>query len=187
MECAASRHVTLCDADSRGFIVVAFCSAILHHWMCKIPTEVATLTEINFNSLKTIMSMDHLRSKTPDMVHKEIAVHFLAYNLIRTLIAEACRNTERLPIQVSFKGVIQLFNSFVSLLSFSADCNKAHAILLHAIIKNKVGNRPGRIEPRAVKKRPKAFRRLNKSRELEKAEITKRMKKNSNKKCSSAP
>ncbi|QGN98571.1 hypothetical protein Psal006b_01564 [Piscirickettsia salmonis] len=44
MECAASRHVTLCDADSRGFIVVAFCSAILHHWMCKIPTEVATLT-----------------------------------------------------------------------------------------------------------------------------------------------
>ncbi|APS84030.1 hypothetical protein AVM71_13480 [Piscirickettsia salmonis] len=138
--------------------------------------------EINFNSLKTIMSMDHLRSKTPDMVHKEIAVHFLAYNLIRTLIAEACRNTERLPIQVSFKGVIQLFNSFVSLLSFSADCNKAHAILLHAIIKNKVGNRPGRIEPRAVKKRPKAFRRLNKSRELEKAEITKRMKKNSNKK-----
>ncbi|QGP61713.1 hypothetical protein PsalBI1_04355 (plasmid) [Piscirickettsia salmonis] len=51
MECADSRHVTLCDADSRGFIVVAFCSAILHHWMCKIPTEVATLTKsirINF-------------------------------------------------------------------------------------------------------------------------------------------
>ncbi|QHS25280.1 hypothetical protein GW537_04155 [Piscirickettsia salmonis] len=47
MECAASRHVTLCDADSRGFIVVAFCSAILHHWMCKIPTEVATLTRID--------------------------------------------------------------------------------------------------------------------------------------------
>ncbi|ERL60366.1 hypothetical protein K661_03313 [Piscirickettsia salmonis LF-89 = ATCC VR-1361] len=44
MECADSRHVTLCDEDSRGFIVVAFCSAILHHWMCKIPTEVATLT-----------------------------------------------------------------------------------------------------------------------------------------------
>ncbi|ERL60701.1 hypothetical protein [Piscirickettsia salmonis] len=33
-----------CDEGSRGFIVVAFCSAILHHWMCKIPTEVATLT-----------------------------------------------------------------------------------------------------------------------------------------------
>ncbi|ALB24487.1 transposase (plasmid) [Piscirickettsia salmonis] len=46
MECADSRHATLCDADSRGFIVVAFCSAILHHWMCKIPTEVATLTSI---------------------------------------------------------------------------------------------------------------------------------------------
>ncbi|QGP54903.1 putative transposase OrfB [Piscirickettsia salmonis] len=45
VECADSRHATLCDADSRGFIVVAFCSAILHHWMCKIPTEVATLTK----------------------------------------------------------------------------------------------------------------------------------------------
>ncbi|QGO67260.1 Transposase, IS30 family [Piscirickettsia salmonis] len=50
MECAASRHVTLCDADSRGFIVVAFCSAILHHWMCKIPTEVATLTARPYRS-----------------------------------------------------------------------------------------------------------------------------------------
>ncbi|APS43647.1 hypothetical protein AVI51_12290 [Piscirickettsia salmonis] len=48
MECADSRHATLCDADSRGFIVVAFCSAILHHWMCKIPTEVATLTMEEF-------------------------------------------------------------------------------------------------------------------------------------------
>ncbi|ALA25053.1 hypothetical protein Psal071_01665 [Piscirickettsia salmonis] len=46
VECADSRHATLCDADSRGFIVVAFCSAILHHWMCKIPTEVATLTHV---------------------------------------------------------------------------------------------------------------------------------------------
>ncbi|QGP57271.1 hypothetical protein PsalMR5_04731 (plasmid) [Piscirickettsia salmonis] len=50
VECADSRHATLCDADSRGFIVVAFCSAILHHWMCKIPTEVATLT-MGVNSL----------------------------------------------------------------------------------------------------------------------------------------
>ncbi|WGZ73426.1 hypothetical protein E3220_17790 (plasmid) [Piscirickettsia salmonis] len=51
MECADSRHATLCDADSRGFIVVAFCSAILHHWMCKIPTEVATLTPCYPDSL----------------------------------------------------------------------------------------------------------------------------------------
>ncbi|QGP61547.1 hypothetical protein PsalMR5_04324 (plasmid) [Piscirickettsia salmonis] len=49
VECADSRHATLCDADSRGFIVVAFCSAILHHWMCKIPTEVATLTHEGVN------------------------------------------------------------------------------------------------------------------------------------------
>uniref|UniRef100_UPI002E75BDD4 hypothetical protein n=1 Tax=Piscirickettsia salmonis TaxID=1238 RepID=UPI002E75BDD4 len=49
---ADSRHATLCDADSRGFIVVAFCSAILHHWMCKIPTEVATLTVLRHESYR---------------------------------------------------------------------------------------------------------------------------------------
>ncbi|QIX57305.1 DDE-type integrase/transposase/recombinase (plasmid) [Piscirickettsia salmonis] len=57
MECADSRHATLCDADSRGFIVVAFCSAILHHWMCKIPTEVATLTRVKY--LNNCIENDH--------------------------------------------------------------------------------------------------------------------------------
>ncbi|WGZ71035.1 hypothetical protein E3220_04845 [Piscirickettsia salmonis EM-90] len=57
MECADSRHATLCDADSRGFIVVAFCSAILHHWMCKIPTEVATLTFFFFLLLSLAYSL----------------------------------------------------------------------------------------------------------------------------------
>ncbi|QGP48643.1 hypothetical protein PsalN5692_00042 [Piscirickettsia salmonis] len=55
VECADSRHATLCDADSRGFIVVAFCSAILHHWMCKIPTEVATLTILVFYSVLFVL------------------------------------------------------------------------------------------------------------------------------------
>ncbi|QHS34365.1 hypothetical protein GW535_17550 (plasmid) [Piscirickettsia salmonis] len=60
MECADSRHATLCDADSRGFIVVAFCSAILHHWMCKIPTEVATLTSLS-TARPTIDIMEAMR------------------------------------------------------------------------------------------------------------------------------
>ncbi|WGZ70226.1 hypothetical protein E3220_00045 [Piscirickettsia salmonis EM-90] len=62
MECADSRHATLCDADSRGFIVVAFCSAILHHWMCKIPTEVATLTKVNYVILKNRISVPKISS-----------------------------------------------------------------------------------------------------------------------------
>ncbi|QGP49590.1 hypothetical protein PsalN5692_01039 [Piscirickettsia salmonis] len=66
VECADSRHATLCDADSRGFIVVAFCSAILHHWMCKIPTEVATLTILGFcrlERLKLKKSLNHFAIK----------------------------------------------------------------------------------------------------------------------------
>ncbi|QGO36728.1 hypothetical protein Psal071_00415 [Piscirickettsia salmonis] len=63
VECADSRHATLCDADSRGFIVVAFCSAILHHWMCKIPTEVATLTSHALETLPNCLA----NSKTPSL------------------------------------------------------------------------------------------------------------------------
>ncbi|PEQ17762.1 hypothetical protein [Piscirickettsia salmonis] len=64
MECADSRHATLCDADSRGFIVVAFCSAILHHWMCKIPTEVATLTKfLKFFHITDFMVIARLVAK----------------------------------------------------------------------------------------------------------------------------
>ncbi|WP_075273309.1 hypothetical protein [Piscirickettsia salmonis] len=67
MECADSRHVTLCDADSRGFIVVAFCSAILHHWMCKIPTEVATLT---YNVMqKNLELASHMNNQYAEQTH----------------------------------------------------------------------------------------------------------------------
>ncbi|WP_155274410.1 hypothetical protein [Piscirickettsia salmonis] len=68
MECADSRHATLCDADSRGFIVVAFCSAILHHWMCKIPTEVATLTDITVVRYKN--DLFHLSADKPSLPSK---------------------------------------------------------------------------------------------------------------------
>ncbi|QGP56932.1 Transposase IS66 family protein (plasmid) [Piscirickettsia salmonis] len=74
MECADSRHVTLCDADSRGFIVVAFCSAILHHWMCKIPTEVATLT--------------HFKKDLIMMVIRWYVAYNLSYRDIEELMAE---------------------------------------------------------------------------------------------------
>ena len=70
------------------------------------------LVEVDFLFIKTIMQMDFLRCKTPEMVRKEIGIHFLAYNLIRTVIAQSACKAGISPREISFKGTIQLLNSF---------------------------------------------------------------------------
>ena len=77
--------------------------------------------------------MDVLRCKTPEMIRKEIGVHLLAYNLIRTVIAQSASLFGILPRKISFKGTVQTV---------------------------RVENQSGRSEPRAVKRRPKAHPRL---------------------------
>lgn len=133
--------------------------------------------EINLKSIKDIMGMDMLSCKTPDMVIKEIGTHFLAYNFIRILMAEACAKHNALPWKISFKGTVQLLNEFMPyFLNSSKNQNDImYAGLLELIIKNKVGNRPGRIEPRAVKQRPKPFPRLKRPRIIEQKRLMKKI------------
>lgn len=71
------------------------------------------LCEINLRSIKTIMEMDMLSCKTPGMVRKEIAIHFLAYNIIRIIMAEVCIRYSGIPNQISFKGTVQTVNQFI--------------------------------------------------------------------------
>lgn len=115
--------------------------------------------ETNLDYIKTVMEMNHLTSKTPEMVKKEISVHFLAYNLIRNLMAKAAMTHQLKATQISFKGTVQLLNQFTPLIRYS---DYQHSIfltetLLLYISKNRIANRPGRSEPRAVKRRPKTF------------------------------
>src|SRR5581483_6158953 len=115
--------------------------------------------------------------KTPDMVKKEIGIHFLAYNFIRIIMAEACALYKAIPLKISFKGTVQLLNDFMPhFLNSSAQKNKMmYAEMLMLIVKNKVGNRPGRFEPRAIKQRPKPFPTLNRPRIVEKEKIMRKM------------
>ena len=135
--------------------------------------------EINLKSIKAIMNMDMLSCKTPEMVKKEIGVHFLAYNFIRIIMAEACIKHNSLPWKISFKGTIQLLNEFMpQFLSSSIAKNKMmYSELLKLIIKNKVGNRPGRIEPRVIKQRPKPFPTLKGPRKSEKMKLMRKVQK----------
>lgn len=135
--------------------------------------------EINLKSIKAIMNMDFLSCKTPEMVRKEIGIHFLAYNFIRIIIAMACEKHNELPWKISFKGAVQLINSFIPhFISSNEEKNKMlYTEMLKLIIKNKIGNRPGRVEPRAVKRRPKAFPSLSKPRVVEKMRLMKKIEK----------
>ena len=135
--------------------------------------------EINLKSIKTIMNMDFLTCKTPEMVRKEMGIHFLAYNFIRIIIAEACKKHNALPWRISFKGSVQLIHSFMPhFVNSSEQKNKVlYTELLRLIIQNKIGNRPGRIEPRVVKLRPKSYPFMSKPRIVARVRLMKKIEK----------
>ena len=104
------------------------------------------------------MQMRELRCKTPEMVRKEIWAHVLAYNLIRTVMAQAAATHDLLPRSISFKGALQTLEAFQPLLELQADRGGAHRLglyqdLLRAIATHRVGDRPDRFEPRLKKRR----------------------------------
>ena len=114
--------------------------------------------------------MDILRCKTPEMVRKEIWTHLLAYNLLRTVMAVAASESGLEPRQVSFKGAKQVLTAFAPKIEAARPKRRAVLIdtMLRAMAYHRVGNRPGRWEPRARKRRPKPMARLTQPRALAK-------------------
>jgi hypothetical protein len=111
--------------------------------------------ETNLGQVKTILGMNILSCKTPAMVVKEIWVHILGYNLIRLLMAQSAARTGLRPADLSFKHCLQLWLNYLQQTA-TLDEEKI-ALLLTLMAEQRVGNRPGRIEPRALKRRPKAY------------------------------
>ena len=123
--------------------------------------------ELDIRSIKQTLRMDVLRCKTPAMVRKEIWGHFLVYNLIRGVMAEAASAHGLLPRELSLQGARQTVAGFRAELS-QADGELAvvlRAVALRAIASHRVGDRPDRVEPRVVKRRPKAYPRMHESRQ----------------------
>jgi hypothetical protein len=123
--------------------------------------------ELDIRSIKSTMKMDVLRCKTPEMVRKEIWAHLLAYNLLRTVIAVAASENKVEPRKISFKGAKQTLSAFASKLEAAALQERAGLVeaMIKAVGYHRVGNRPGRWEPRARKRRPKPTKRLNQPRQ----------------------
>ena len=113
--------------------------------------------ELDLRILKTVLGMDVLRSKTPEMVRKELWMYMVVYNLIRTVMAQAAARAGLLPRTLSFTGALQAVNLVgLALLCAAAKAREPLlASLYSAIVTYRVGQRPNRVEPRAVKRRPK--------------------------------
>jgi len=122
--------------------------------------------ELDLRSIKTTLQMEHLRCKTPDLVRREVATYLIAYNLIRATMAEAARLHDLRPRDISFKGAVQTLNSYRDRGLLEAPSVELLAALLTAIAAHRVGNRPDRVEPRLVKRRPKQYKHLREPRRV---------------------
>jgi hypothetical protein len=124
--------------------------------------------ELFFRDIKITLGMDILRCRTPDMVRKEIALHAIAYNLVRGLMQEAAALYEVDITRLSFKGSVD------TLRQWSETFNAAHSKpreqrrlfnhLLQIIAEDIVPYRPERSEPRVRKRRPKNYRLMTRPR-----------------------
>lgn len=127
--------------------------------------------------------MECLRGKTPELVRKEIWTHALAYNLIRAVMAQAASQHELLPRTISFKGTLQTLEAFQPVIAFqgtrsSSSLPLIYKQLLEAIVNHRVADRPGRFEPRRIKRRHKHYVPLSMPRAEAKRQILKGLTKN---------
>ena len=115
--------------------------------------------ELDIRSIKTQMGMEMLRCKSPDMVEKEIAIHFLAYNLIRINMARAAKEFGEIPRLLSFKSAVQLLiQASAQLTLLPAMMLKSFSqALLKAMASTPIAKQKRKNQPRAIKRRPKPY------------------------------
>ena len=129
--------------------------------------------EVNLRHLKTTLTMEMIAAKTPEMVRKDLWVHLLAYNLLRSLMWQAAKHTTVEAARLSLQGTRQQFNHFRPELvnAKAAERQQLYHTLLNIVGTLIVPLRPHRCEPRVVKRRPKPFPRMQQPRSVLKAKL----------------
>lgn len=121
--------------------------------------------ELDIFSIKQMLNLDHLRCKSPDMIRRELWTTLLAYNMVRLVCAQAAFVHDKLARQMSFTIAC---NTLLSQWLMPPDKSIRHLLGKHNLFQiacNEVGNRPGRIEPRVVKRRLKKYTLMTKPRD----------------------
>lgn len=126
--------------------------------------------ELDLRNIKSTLGMERLSCQTPAMARKEMWVYLLAYNLIRLMMAQAALHTGSRPRQLSFKHSLQLYLAW-AYHGHGGTCDPMQEGLWVLIAQQRVGNRPGRLEPRAIKQRPKPYPLLTKPRAIAREDI----------------
>lgn len=124
--------------------------------------------ELFFRDIKTTMGMDILRCQTPEMIRKELLMHFIAYNCIRRLMCEAAKGVDLKVRVVSFKGSVQALRNWEPHLN-QAKISRAERFrlisdLYEAMTNTPIKQRPGRSEPRCLKRRRKNYQLMTSAR-----------------------
>lgn len=164
------RHVTV-NVDVPGFRTRKYVLATTLLDEKKYPPQaLAALyrrrwtVELFIRDIKTTMGMDILRCKTPNMIHKELTLFIIAYNLIRILIWEAALEKDRDPFRISVAGTIAIIRQWAPILAFIKDEGLKEDLIkkmMEFIAAESIPNRRHRKrQPRAIKRRPKNFQLL---------------------------
>jgi hypothetical protein len=129
--------------------------------------------EVNLNHVKTTLKMEVLSGKTPEMVRKEIYVHLMAYNLLRSLLQQAAQTQAVSALRLSLQGARQPLRNFIPPLAQAhpKQGRSLYQILLQVVGQLLVPQRPNRYEPRVRKRRPKAFPLMKQPRSTLKAKL----------------
>lgn len=137
-------------------VTTLLCSKATHKSALKALFRSRWHVELDLRHIKSTLGMEQLSCQTPTMARKEMWVYLLAYNLIRLLMGQAALHTGLQPRQLSFKHTLQLWIAW-NHHGQDIDRGVTRDGLLALIAQQRVGNRPGRIEPRAIKRRPKPY------------------------------
>ena len=131
--------------------------------------------ELDIRAIKQTLGLDHVRCKTPEMVRRELWVTLLAYNLIRKLIATSAAIHDKQPRRLGFTLACQSVLASWMLLSTGSCSNSRalHTTMLAHIAANEVANRPGRIEPRVLKRRRHRYPLMQRPRDQLRSELGK--------------
>jgi Transposase DDE domain len=128
--------------------------------------------ELDLRNIKTTLGMDKLSCLHPGMAIKEIWIYLLAYNLIRVMMAQAALLAHRLPRQLSFKHTVQIWSAWAQHDNLTNHDDRLRALFV-LIAQQRVAERPGRIEPRALKRRPRCYPLLTQPRAIARAHVQK--------------
>jgi hypothetical protein len=129
--------------------------------------------ELDLRSIKKTLGMNMIHCKTPAMARKVLWAHLLGYNLVRKVAAQAAWEHDLTPRQISFAGTMHTLQAFRDqlLTSTTAEGLSVYQALFVAIATHEVGDRPGRVEPRRLKRRYDKYPRLRVPRAQERAAL----------------